>query len=99
MLGLQFIKADPTMYLLQYQRGKIVRQGNGLSFFYFAPATSLVAVPIASTDIPFIFKEVTADYQDITIQGQAVCRVSDPVLMSQMLNFTLDASNQKYVSE
>jgi hypothetical protein len=99
MLGLQFIKADPTVYLLQYQKGKVIRQGTGQSFFYFAPMTSLVAVPVASTDIPFIFKEVTADYQDITIQGQVVFRVADPVRLSQMLNFTLDAANQKYVSE
>jgi regulator of protease activity HflC (stomatin/prohibitin superfamily) len=99
MLGIQFIKVDPTVYVVQYEKGKLKRQGPGLSFFYFAPITSLVAVPVASTDIPFIFKEVTSDYQEITIQGQVVFRVADPVRLSQMLNFTLDASNQKYMSD
>jgi len=99
MLGLEFIKVDPTVYLMQYRGGRLVREGTGLSFFYFAPNTSLVAVPVASSDIPFIFREVTADYQEITVQGQVVYRVADPVQLSRMLNFTLDAAKQKYVSE
>jgi regulator of protease activity HflC (stomatin/prohibitin superfamily) len=99
MLGLEFIKVDPTIYLMQYKMGQLVRQGTGLSFFYLAPTTSLVAVPVGSTDIPFIFNEVSADFQDVTIQGQVVFRVADPVRLSEMLNFTLDAANQKYLSE
>lgn len=99
MLGLQFIKVDPTMYLMQYRRGKLVRKGAGLSFFYFAPTTSLVAVPVASTDLPFIFKEVTSDYQEVTVQGQVVYRVADPEQLAHMLNFTIDAEKQQYVSE
>ena len=35
MLGIQFIKAQPTTYLLQFRKGQIVRQGAGLSFFFY----------------------------------------------------------------
>jgi hypothetical protein len=90
---------QPTSYLLQYKRGRIVREGAGLSFFYYAPTTSLVAVPIASTDAPFIFNEVTSDFQEISIQGQATYRITDPKRVSQLLNFTLDASARGYVSD
>lgn len=99
MWGIQFIKVDPTVYLMQYRRGKLAKKGTGLSFFYFAPTTSLVAVPVGSTDLPFIFKEVTSDFQEVTVQGQVVYRVADPVVLAQMLNFTIDAATQKYVSE
>jgi SPFH domain/Band 7 family protein len=99
MLGLRFIKMQPTSYLLQYRGGRIVREGAGLSFFYYAPTTSLVAVPIASTDAPFIFNEVTSDFQEISIQGQATYRITDPKRVSQLLNFTLDASARGYVSD
>jgi regulator of protease activity HflC (stomatin/prohibitin superfamily) len=99
MWGIQFIKVDPTVYLMQYRGGKLVNRGTGLSFFYFAPTTSLVAVPVGSTDIPFIFKEVTSDFQEVTVQGQVVYRVADPVLLAGMLNFTIDAGTQKYVSD
>jgi hypothetical protein len=99
MLGIRFIKTDPTTYLLQYQKGQAVREGVGLSFFYYAPTTSLVAVPVASTDAPFIFEESTADFQTVTLQGQVTFRVADPKRLAGLMNFTLDARGQGYVSE
>jgi len=74
MLGIRFIKGQPTTHLIQYRGGRAVREGAGLAFFYYAPTTSLVAVPIASADAPFIFEEVTADFQTVTIQGQVTYR-------------------------
>ena len=58
MLG--FMKAAPTSYVLHYQNGRIKREGPGLSFFYYAPTSTLVSVPLASADLPFAFNEVTA---------------------------------------
>ncbi len=66
---LPFIKFEPNIYVLKYRNGKIVKQGAGLSFFYYAPTTSLVAVTTSSIECPFIFEEVTSDFQEITIQG------------------------------
>ena len=78
MLGIRFIKVPPTTYLLQYQKGRLGREGTGLAFFYYGPTTSLVAVPTASTEVPFIFEETTADFQRVTIQGQITYRVTEP---------------------
>ena len=86
MFGIRFIKVQPTTYLLQYRRGRLVREGVGLSFFYYGPTTSLVAVPVASTDTPFIFQETTADFQSVTLQGQVTYRVSDAKRLASLLN-------------
>lgn len=99
MFGIKFIKAQPNTYFLQYKKGKVVREGAGLSFFYFSPASSLVAVPMASVDIPFIFNEVTSDFQVISIQGEITYRVSDPEKLAVLLNFTLAPNNSDYVSD
>src|SRR5258705_5327513 len=99
MFGIKFIKVQPTTYLLQYRGGKITREGVGLSFFYYSPTTSLVAVPVASTDTPFIFQETTADFQSVTIQGQVTYRVSEPRRLAALLNFTLSWDGEGYVSE
>src|SRR5678815_369296 len=99
MFGIKFIKVQPTTYLLEYRGGKILREGLGLSFFYYAPTTSLVAVPVASTDVPFIFQETTADFQAVTIQGQVTYRVSDPKKLAALLNYTLGRDGKTYVSE
>ena len=99
MLGMRFIKVQPTTYLMRFRGGRIVREGAGLAFFYYAPTTSLVAVPIASADAPFIFEEVTADFQTVTIQGQVTYRVTDPKKLAALMNFTLNARGQNYVSD
>jgi hypothetical protein len=99
MFGIKFIKVQPTTYLLQYRGGKVVREGLGLSFFYYAPTTSLVAVPVASTDVPFIFEETTADFQTVTIQGQVTYRVGEPKRLAALLNYTLTSNGQGYASE
>lgn len=99
MFGIRYIKIDPTRFVLHYVDGKIRREGRGLSFFYFAPRSSLVVVPLVSADVPFIFNEITADFQAITIQGQLTYRVIDPHKVAGLLNFTLAPDHKTYVSE
>lgn len=99
MFMVKFIKVPPTSYLLQYRKGQLVREGAGLSFFYYAPTTSLVVVPMASVDAPFIFNEVTADFQTITIQGQVTYRIADPKQTAGMIDFTLASAANEYVSD
>ena len=98
MLGIGYRKANPTDYVLHFSGGRLTRQGAGLSFFYFTPASSIVSVPLASANIPFVFNEPTADFQTITVQGQMTYRIIDPKKASAMLDFTLDAKG-RYVSD
>ena len=99
MFGIRFIKVQPTTYLLQYQRGRVVREGTGLAFFYYGLTTSLVAIPTASTEEAFIFEETTADFQRVSIQGQVTYRVADPKKLAALMNFTLAANGQGYAAE
>jgi SPFH domain / Band 7 family len=98
MFGMRFVKGQPTQYVIQFRNGKPKREGAGLSMLYFAPTSSVVVVPTASINEPFIFEEVTADYQDVTIQGQVTYRAADPRRTAALLNFALDAKGG-YVSE
>ncbi len=70
MFGFNYIKIPPSHYVMQYSGGKLVRSGAGLAFFYFQPSTSLVVIPVASADVPFIFNEISGDFQAVTLQGQ-----------------------------
>jgi regulator of protease activity HflC (stomatin/prohibitin superfamily) len=88
---LNFVKFPPTTYVLEFKRGQIQREGAGLSFLYYVPTTTIVAVPIASTDVPFVFQESTADFQTVNIQGQFTYRVSDPRRLASLLDFSVDA--------
>ncbi len=99
MFGIKYIKFHPTEFVLQYRGGKIVREGAGQAFTYFSAFTSLVKIPLASVDVPFIFEAITADFQAVTMQGSLTYRVSDPRKLSALMNFTLDAKGQAYLSD
>src|SRR5262245_21970730 len=98
MLGIRYLKVAPTTHVMQFKRGQVARSGAGLSFFYYAPTSVIVEVPIASTDVPFVFNEVTLDYQDATIQGQLTFRVNDPTRLAALLDFSTDSAG-RYLSE
>lgn len=98
MFGYRFTRASPTTYVLHFKNGRIAREGLGLSFFYFAPSSTLVWVPASSVDVPFVFEEVTADFQDITLQGQLTYRVADPKKLASLLDYSV-LPNGRYTSE
>ena len=95
---LNFMKVPPTTYVMLYKYGKIKREGAGLSFFYYGPTSTIVAVPIASTDMPFVFQEVMADFQTVNIQGQFTYRVADPKQLASLLDFSVD-NRRAYTSD
>lgn len=98
MFGFRFIKTQPTQYVIRYRNGQPEREGAGLAFWYFAPSSAIVVVPTASVNEPFIFPEVTADFQEVTIQGQITFRIADPHRTAALLDFTIGPRGA-YISE
>ncbi|MFD0975267.1 SPFH domain-containing protein [Salinimicrobium gaetbulicola] len=94
MFGIKHIKFDSMTYVLQFKNGNIKREGRGLSFFYFAPNSSIVAIPMGSNDLPFVFNESTNDYQTVTIQGQISYKISNPKTLADVLDFTVEDNGQ-----
>jgi len=94
MFGIKHIKFDSMTYVLHHKNGNIKREGRGLSFFYFAPNSSIVAIPMGSNDLPFIFNESTNDYQTVNIQGQISYKISNPKMLADVLDFTVNDSGQ-----
>src|SRR5262245_55592225 len=92
MFGWRYIKVPPTTFVMQFAGGRVRQEGTGLSFFYFAPRSTIVAVPAGSTDVPFIFNETTADFQAVTVQGHLTYRVADPRRLAGLLDFSLKPS-------
>lgn len=98
MFGIRYLKVEPTVFVLQYSSGTLRREGTGLSFFYYEPITSIIAVPVISADVPFIFNEVAADFQAVTVQGQLTYRIADPKRVASLLDFSLHPAKRQYRS-
>jgi SPFH domain / Band 7 family len=94
-----YYKGEPNTYVLCHRNGKLVEHGAGINFFYLPATTSVAALPLASQECPFIFKETTANFQEISIQGTLTYRISDPVELAKRLDFTLRPGSQAYQSD
>lgn len=92
MFGINFIKFDSMTYVIKFQNGQVVKEGRGLLFFYYAPTTSISAVPVGSNNLPFIFGETTKDYQTVTIQGQITYKIGNPKQLADVLDFTVNGN-------
>ena len=99
MLGLRFIKTQPTTHLIQFRKGRVVREGAGLSFVYYAPTSTVVAVPVGSQDAGFMLELVTSDFQSVTVQGQVTYRVREPQRTASLMDFSLRADGRNYASD
>ena len=90
MLGIRYLKAPATTFVLHYKNGKVVRRGTGLSFVYFAPTSVLVQVPVTSVDMPFAFTETSGDFQHTTVQGSLTYRIVDAERLAGLLDYTVN---------
>ena len=86
---IRYLKTTPTQYVMQFKSGQVKREGAGLSFFYWEPTSTLVVVPLSSSDVPFAFQEATADFQTITVQGQLTWRVADAKKLASLLDYSV----------
>jgi SPFH domain/Band 7 family protein len=95
---LAYTKNPPTTYVLHYHNGVVRREGPGLAFWYLRPVSTIVAIPLASRDVPFAFNEVTADFQPITLQGQLTYRIGEPKRLANLLDFSVGPTG-RYLSD
>lgn len=95
MFGFKFIKFDAMTYVLQYKNGGIKQEGRGLSFWYYQPTSSIVAIPMSSDDAPFIFEDSTKDFQRVTVQGEIIYQINDPKRLANLLDFTVDTQGKR----
>ncbi len=82
-----------------YRRGKVVRQGRALSFYYFAPTTTIVRIPQGANEAPFFFEHSTVDYQIATVQGHVVYGISAPDKAAERVDFRLTTDGNYYASD
>ena len=96
---MRYFKSTPNAYVIAYRGGRAVHEGVGLSFFYTPFNTALVVVPVVTQDVPFIFKETTANFQDVAVQGHLTYRFEDPAKVATLLDFSLELRTGTYKTD
>ena len=96
---INYYKGEPNAYVLSHRNGELIKHGAGINFWYLPRTTTIATIPISSQDSPFIFNETTANYQEISIQGNLTYRLADPEELAKRLDFTVHPKTKRYLSE
>lgn len=86
----RYFKGSPDLYVVKFQDGQVTKHGHGISFYYMSGVSTVMALPSIACDTPFIFTEPTANFQDVSLQGSVVYRITDPLTAAQQFDFTVD---------
>lgn len=93
---LRHLRAEPTMHVLHYRGGRLVRDAPGRSFWFRPMNTAVAEVPLDDRELPFLFHVRSADFQEVTVQGAITFRVADPGLLARRVDFTIDLGSGRW---
>lgn len=87
------LRSDPSHHVLHYRRGRLVRSGRGVAYWFMPLSASVAEVPCDDRDLAFLFHARTADFQDVTTQGVISYRVADPEKIAARVDFSIDVAS------
>jgi len=93
------LRAEPNQYILHFRKGKLVRRGAGIAY-WFSPLSAAVAqVPVEDIETTFVFKELSRDFQEITVQCTLRYRCAEPEKAAARVNFALALDRGAWLEE
>ena len=87
-LWMRHLRAEPSVHVLRFKRGRLTQSGRGLAFWFLPMSASVAEVPMDDRDLHFLFHARSRDFQDVTVQGVAAWRVTDPERLGAFLGAT-----------
>lgn len=90
---LRRLRSDATSHIQYFHKGRRVRSGRGLAFWFLPDDASVSEVPLDDQELPFLLKGQSADFQDLAVQGEILWRVAEPELLAERIDFALDLSS------
>ena len=60
------VRSDPSHHVLHYRRGRLVRSGRGVAYWFMPLSASVAEVPCDDRDLAFLFHARTAEKKVIS---------------------------------
>lgn len=96
-MAIRYKKFEPTEYVMKIRKGRVMKQGSGLSFFYNTMTTSLMVLPATAFDTGFVYDDImTSDFQKINVQGDISYTIADYEKAAGMVDFSYKSSRTEY---
>jgi hypothetical protein len=89
-LFFRHLRSESNMHIRRFRKGKLVKSGKGLAFWFLPMGTSIAELPTDDRELQFIFAGRSRDFQEATIQGELIYRVTDPDCLAERVDFSID---------
>jgi regulator of protease activity HflC (stomatin/prohibitin superfamily) len=84
-----YVSAYPHEYLIHFRGGRLSERTSGQGArCYKWPADTVFIIPTSLKEIVFQANQLSADNVDVRIRGMAIYRISNPMRIYTMLNFS-----------
>ncbi len=90
LFSYRHLRSEASSHVLTFRRGKRVRSGRGLAFWFQPDRTSIMEIPADDRDTDFVFQARSRDYQIVTVQGTITWRAAAPEALAARIDFTID---------
>lgn len=90
------LRSEPTVQTLHYRHGRLDRSGRGLSLWFRPLVSAIAEVPLDDRDLDVRFEGRSRDFQNVAVQGVIAFRVTDPVLLAERVDFSIDLSSGRW---
>ena len=90
-MAIIYKKFQPNEYVMAVKKGKIVKEGTGISLLYNNMFTDALVIPTSAFDGDFAFDElVTNDYQAVCVQGSVTYVIEDYKRAAELADYAYD---------
>ena len=90
--------APPEIHAIQFRNKNILREGQGISFWYSPKSSEIAVVPMAMQSGGPVFAATCADHREVVIYAILTYRMVRPLQLTKALDFTIDPEAWAYRS-
>lgn len=93
------LRAEPNQFILHFRKGKLIRSGAGLAYWFNPLNAALAQIPVEDCETVFLIKERSADFQEINVQITLTYRFTDPERAAARVNFSIGLDTGAWVEQ
>ena len=84
------LQSSSTSYVHRVRNGRSINAGIGLSFWFRPGRSAISELPVDEQELPLLFRDRTADHQEVAVQSSITYRFADPEQAAQRIDFSID---------
>ncbi len=96
---IRHMRGEPSAYGMLLKKGKLRREGAGLTTWFFPLGSSLLEVPLNDREVSVYFVTPSSDYQSLNVNAVVAYRVIAPKVAAKRVDFTLSTTSGQYQNQ